>query len=112
MYFASFYTLLACVGWLSARNWFSQVARTFARDVAQPVSHGARFAHRAQAITARRGCSALGSALSFFPMFSPGVSSNYSFNATVQSLSRKPSAFARRVNSGVRLRTKAFARLK
>ena len=84
MYFSSFSALLTCVFWLSARDWFLQLARTFAREVLQLVGRRARFAHRAQAVTVRRCCSALGSALSFLSMFSPVVSSNYSFNATVQ----------------------------
>ena len=101
MYFASFSTLLACVNRLSARDQFLQVARTFAREPLQRVGRRARFARRAQATTASRCCNALGSGLSFLSMFSPVVPSNYSFKATVQSLSRKSRAFARRLNSSV-----------
>ena len=71
----------------------------------------ARFAHRAQAITAQPCCSALGSALSFLPMFPPVVPANYSFKATVQSLSRKSRAFARRLNSSVMRQTLVIALL-
>ncbi|MHB8744653.1 MAG: hypothetical protein ACYC9L_16245 [Sulfuricaulis sp.] len=83
MYFASFSTLLACGFWRLVRDRFSQLARTFAREALQRVGRRARFARRTQAVSARRCCSALGSALSFLPMFSPVVPSNYSFKATV-----------------------------
>ena len=76
--FASFSTSLACLCWLLARDRFLHLARTFAREVLQRIGRGARFAFRAQAVTARRCCNARFQALSFFQAVHP----NYSLKRT------------------------------
>ncbi|MHB8744654.1 MAG: hypothetical protein ACYC9L_16250 [Sulfuricaulis sp.] len=81
MYFASFSTLLACGFWRLVRDRFSQLARTFAREALQRVGRRARFARRAQAITASLRCNAL-SVVPHFSMPSHVVPSNYLLKRT------------------------------